>query len=227
MVLLGVVPGLLVAVPLLVLTVVGEPLAPGQLGKGYALAAAGSTVFAALLGGATALRNRRVRPAFEAAATSLGLEVDRAGYLGDIALLGVIDGVALELAYTVAGRGRPPVLVGTAASPAPEGLKLWAFAPLDRDPPFGTPPLPPFVSPEQEDPWRRWEVPAEALDALSEVARGAPLGGAVDEQGQRVTGLELDAPGELLPERIEEAARLLLAAHAAWAPPGGKERSRR
>lgn len=218
MVLVGVVPGLLVAVPLAVLTVAGEPLAPGQLGKGYALAAGGSALFALLLGGAAAWRNRRARPAFDAAAAATGLRVDGAGYLGDIALLGVRDGVALELAYTVAGRGRPPVIVGTAASAAPEGLKLWAFAPDEVDPPFGTPPLPPFVSPEAAGPWRRWEVPAAALARLPE---GLRLGGAVDEQGQRVTGLEVDQEGEVDAVRLEALVGQLLAAHAAWAPPRG------
>ena len=211
------VPGLLVAVPFGVMMIRGDIIPPGQLGQGYAMAAGISAVVALLFGLASAHANKVNRPALDAAAESLGLRVEGARYMGETAILGVVDGVALELAVSRGSKGRLPSIVGTAASPSPGGLKLWAFAPAKHNPPFGTPPLPPLVAPEEGGGWQCWGVaPATVLGFVREQTE---TGGSVDEQGTRVTAVQQALVNQIGSDELMDVARYLLAAHRAWAPP--------
>ncbi len=211
-----VLPGMLVALPVGLLMITGKDLPPGELSKGYGLASALCIVTAGLLAGANAYRNRSVRPIFDEVARRTSLTVDGASFMGDIALLGVRDGIALEVAFTVPSSSRRAALVGTAADAAPDGLKAWAFAPEKRDAAFGSPPMPPFVSPTMESGWRLWSVPLDAVEAID---LGESAGGAIDDQGQRVTSFQIFRDKDFDADELEGVVDRLLAAHIAWAPP--------
>ena len=205
-------PGLMVALTQGVTWLMGRTFATGDVGTGYGIAMLICATGAVVLGWKGAGRNRAARGAFEAASKLLDVPVSRASYLGDIALLGVIDGVQLELALTLEGKGKRLALVGSTATPRPPKQRIWGLAPASGVPPFGTPELPPGEPDLCEGGWQGWGVEA----GFSKPFQGLPfvdLGGAHDELGLRVLAWQAPCPEELGTEDLVELAQVAVALH--------------
>lgn len=207
-----VLPGLMVALTQGVTWLMGRAFATGDVGAGYGIAMLVCASGAVVLGWKGAGRNRAARSAFEAASATLGVPLSHASYLGDIALLGVIDGVQLELALTLEGKGKQLALVGSTATPRPPKQQIWGLAPASGVPPFGTPELPPGEPDLCEGGWQGWGVEAGFSEPFEDLPFET-LGGAHDELGLRVLAWQAPSPEKLGAEDLVELARAAVALH--------------